>query len=77
MTNKPNPAKPGSDEPFEPYPDTSPQQDDAPEHSDHPEDGGKPAVTIKNRPYPATVPEICTSTVTFDAGTGENEVVSV
>ncbi len=43
MTNKPNPAKPGSDEPFEPYPDTSPQQDDAPEHPDHPEDGGKPA----------------------------------
>lgn len=43
MTNQPNPAKPGSNEPFEPYPDTSPQQDDAPEHPDHPEDGGKPA----------------------------------
>lgn len=37
-TEKKTPAGP-DDKPFEPYPDTSPQQDDAPEKGNHPDNG--------------------------------------
>ncbi|WP_264921673.1 hypothetical protein [Tanticharoenia sakaeratensis] len=40
MPDPKNPTSPGSEEPFEPYPDRSPQQDEGPEHEGGPENGG-------------------------------------
>ncbi|WP_264960601.1 hypothetical protein [Neoasaia chiangmaiensis] len=39
MPEPKNPASPDNDKPFEPYPDTSPQQDEAPEKGNEPDNG--------------------------------------
>gem|GEM_PF-6057803 len=39
MPDPKNPTSPDNDEPFEPYPDRSPQQDEPPEQGDKPDNG--------------------------------------